>query len=342
MNSPYKRLDFITGAAIRGVRDYYQQLGLAPTQIPEVTRITGACENVDTLYRLLGHPGLYLAQTGQLSLEVKLQQHDGVYCEAFSFRDDPSDIRHLNQFYLIEEEFTCRGVGVGENGDAPRAMLSKLLVRVTAAVCAILHGVLEYSKSCDDFDCSHIEQAISAAGKTGAWPSITYRESLNRLNNTKKFPTLAFGADLSAEHEQMILSLVSADHGSTALPVFVTHYPESIKFFNMKVDPEDQAVVLSADLLLPTAGESVGAAVREDQIATLVTRLESSSMMRHMEAQGGQPRRDFDRYLAVVAAGKIPLHAGYGIGLERVLQFILCSPDIRDVSEAYQLRQQLA
>jgi asparaginyl-tRNA synthetase len=336
-DSPHKRLDFIADAAKRGIRDYYQQLGITPTQTPAVTAITGACENVDTLYRLCGHSGLYLAQTGQLSLEVKLQQHDGVYCEAFSFRDDPTDVRHLNQFYLIEEEFTCHSVGIGEDDDAANVMLDRLLKRITTAVCAMLRGVLNSSCYYDDFDYSHIEQAIDAAGESAVWPSITYRESIRRLNRTGRFPTLAFGADLSAEHEQAILSLVHSDHGGAAFPVFVTHYPETIKFFNMKVDPADCAV----DLLRPAAGESVGAAVRENHFATLVRRLESSSMMRHLEAYGGQRKMDFGRYLEIVSNGRIPLHAGYGIGFERVLQFVLRAPDIRDVSEPYQLVRQL-
>jgi len=342
-HSPHKRLGFITDAAKQGVRDHYRKLGHAPTQTPQVVPITGACENVQTLYRLAGHHSLYLTQTGQLSLEVNLQNYDGVYCEGFSFRDDKSDDRHLNQFCLIEEEFTCRGIGISPKDDrAPYAMLSKLLERVTNAVCAVLRGVLISSEASGGADYSHVEEAVAATGQSRTWPRITYREVLDRLNNTGQFVPLAFGADLQPEHEQAVVSLVSADHGRSLLPVFVTHYPESIKFFNMKVDPEDRDVVLSADLLLPTAGEAVGAAVREDEHASLVRRLESSSMLSHLvEAQGNDARRSFDKYLALMASGRILPHAGYGIGLERVLQFVLRSHDIRDVSESYQLARQL-
>jgi len=377
--SPHKRLGLITESAKKGVRSHYEGIGNEPTQPPLMVPATGACENVLTLFRIAGASSLYLSQTGQLSLEVNLQENDGVFCEGFSFRDDKADERHLNQFCLIEEEFTCAQIGVdADSPAAPHAMFKELLERITSAVCSMFRGVLDDCATAVGADYAHVEHAVAYAAEAKTWPSITYRNALERLNSAG-VARLAFGDDLEADHEKALIELVNVEYDGPALPVFVTHYPEGIKFFNMKVDPSDPSVVLSADLLLPFAGESVGSAVREDDFKLLVKRLESSTMLgllekaekeervkaakrnplryathvvsdylRSLVVDGSkddgqsESRRYFDKYLSLMESGRVPLHAGYGIGLERVLQFIFRATDIRDVSQAHQLYQQLA
>lgn len=172
-----------------------------------------------------------------------------------------------------------------------------------------------------------IGNAISQA----PWPVVDYREAVTLLSEKGGFRDISFGTDLSAAHEAAIVQMASEAHGLEESPVFVTYYPEHIKFFNMKPDPMDPAVVLSADLLLPIAGESVGAAVREDDPESLAHRLRCSTMLRQLEQDGAHAISDFDAYLRLVASGNLKPHAGYGIGLERILQFALREDDIRKV-----------
>src|SRR5438874_2937703 len=95
-------------AMLHAATSHYDESGSTfIDDIPTVVPITGACENVSTLFKLAGHRGEYLTQTGQLSLEVELQRYDSVYCSILSFRSDIPDGRHLQEFRLVEEEFTC-------------------------------------------------------------------------------------------------------------------------------------------------------------------------------------------------------------------------------------------
>jgi hypothetical protein len=97
----------------------------------------------------------------------------------------------------------------------------------------------------------------------------------------------------------------------------------------MKVSQADPRVVLSADLILPFSGEAVGSAVREHDGQKLKERLLGSTMFRLHRERGGS-YRDFTWYVEdIIRAGRTRPHAGYGLGNERLLQFILGQRDIR-------------
>lgn len=337
-----QRLRILRQAAIRGVFRHYKELGLTwIDETPTVVPITGSCENVSTLYQL--GEGQYLTQTAQLFLEVELQYNAGVCAFIRSFRADRSDRRHLNEFGLIEAEFAWPDEAAGTSSSRPAAGLEILLAGITAAVAAMLVGALTQRETIRALggDVPRIEYAVELArAEKRTWPTLSYRDAIDLLNDIGQFGHLEFGADLGPEHETALLELMSKDY-EYPTPVFITRYPERIKFFNMKIDPEDRDVVLSADLLLPTAGESVGAAVREDHYPTLETRLTGSSMFAQLNEAGQHTIHDFEPYLDLISSGHVPPHAGYGIGLERVLQFILAAPDIRSVSAPRQLLSEL-
>lgn len=329
-------------AAVRGILRHYDELGLTwIDETPTIVPITGSCENVSTLYRLAHDQ--YLTQTAQLFLEVELQYNSGVCAYVRSFRSDKPDRRHLNEFGLIEAEFAWPDTEAETPGSQPGAVLDALLTRITAAVAAMLAGALDHSETIRALggDVSRIVHAVKLA-QTGkrTWPTLSYRDALDMLNDTGQFGQLEFGADLSLEHETALLELMSKNYEYPS-PVFITRYPERIKFFNMKVDPRDRDIVLSADLLLPTAGEAVGSAVREDHYPTLEKRLTGLSMFAQLSAAGQHTIRDFQPYLDMISSGRVQPHAGYGIGLERVLQFILVASDIRSVSGTRQLLGEL-
>jgi asparaginyl-tRNA synthetase len=113
-------------------------------------------------------------------------------------------------------------------------------------------------------------------------------------------------------------------------------YPKEIKFFNMKVSESDPRVVLSADLILPYSGESTGSAVREHHYSRLLEKLLVSPMYAMHIKRGGK-LADFQWYLNIIRSKSTNPHAGYGIGNERVLQYILGVKDIRSCSSFYML-----
>jgi asparaginyl-tRNA synthetase len=290
-------------AMFRGARRYVEAQGfIGVHNAPEIVGVTGACENIDTLFKVdyFGRPA-YLAQSDQLYLELLTPHLGKVYAEIQSFRMEPeADDRHLCQFSLFEIEH------IGN--------LDELLANLAGIVAAAARQVAD--------DCAS-ELALfgrdPAVLRDLAFARITYTEAVESLR--ADFPDLAWGDDLLAHHERLLTERLG--------PVFLTHYPLPIKFFNMMQNAEDPRVVNSADLLLPLAGESAGAAEREHDHDRIAARLRSSAMYERLIALGGRDE-DFAWYLDAHLGKDIPLHVGAGIGMARVAQFILGLTDIRE------------
>jgi asparaginyl-tRNA synthetase len=329
-------------AAVRAAQNLYDSLGHTwIDDAPMIVSITGACENTATLYRLTDSPVRYLSQTAQLTLESELRNCTGVYSIGRSFRAERPDQRHLNEFILIEEEFVAGSTEA--HADDCSGIHQQLLERISSVVCAMLRAIAATAGPDEALiNGTWIDHALESAAASAGWPQVEYRTALDLLNERDPSRTRVFGDDLVPEDEALLLELAGRHSGGEISPVFVTRFPATIKFFNMKTDPRDTDVVLSADLLLPHAGEAVGAAVREIDVAQLRRRLMESEMLRHLQKKRTHSIADFEAYLAVVASGAIPLHAGYGIGLERVLQAAFHAKDIRSVSGTLRLADALA
>lgn len=147
---------------------------------------------------------------------------------------------------------------------------------------------------------------------------IKYEDAINNLG-------LTFGMDIRASDEEKLLK--SNDNK----PFFITHFPKDLKYFNMRVNDEDERVVNSADLILPHGGEAVGSAEREYRPAILMQRLKQSGMWIQYIANGGDPHA-FDWYLNLYTKHKPKLHSGFGMGLNRVTKFALDLNDIRQTT----------
>lgn len=297
----------IESALSRGADDYFREQGFVriPT-VPHIVGITGACENIDTLFKVnyFGHKG-YLTQTGQLMLEMQIPELQKVCCEIHSFRAEPeADKRHLTEFPLIEFEFAYEGQG-----------LPQLLDHIEGTVKTMMITALK------EYDTLKLLGANPARIKTmieEPFARIEYRNAITLLQ--AKGYEVEFGDDLKQDHEQSVVEALGK-------PAFITKYPEYIKFFNMRRDREDTEVVQSADLILPISGEAVGSAVREENTELLYEKLLHSSMYKFHTARGGS-MEDFKWYLDAVKKNPAP-HAGCGIGLTRVTQSVLGRTDIR-------------
>lgn len=333
-----KNLIRIIEQATEGVVNHYKKNKIQYVEVPEIVGITGACENVDTLFKInnrLNLP-LFFTQTGQLALEQSLQVIHAAYTIIHSGRDEEEeDSRHLRQFRLTEEEFDSSLVGMERDNYDEEKMYQALLSHIEKAAKAMIFSVLENESE----SLSYYRQDIDLLKKIFRKKSflrITYEEAISLLNKNKV--TIKFGDDLKAEHEAKIVEVLNKKEGFDypIIPVFIMRYPKEIKFFNMKVSQKDPRVVLSADLIFPKSGEAVGAAVREHDFDRLNERLINSTMYKLHLKRGGS-YQDFKWYLDIIKNKRTLPHAGYGLGNERLYQYLLNQKDIRVVSPFYLL-----
>ncbi len=329
-NEHFANLAQINESLNIGARENYGGRGMVYVDVPEMVGITGACENIDTLFKIrnrLDIP-LFFTQTGQLALEQGLQSFHGVWTVIHSGRDEAEeDSRHLRQFRLTEEEFDSTTVGMDRIGYDEEKMFEALLQNIQGTIQAMIKKVLKRNGDIlIKIYKRNIDKLVTSTQKN--FLRIEYEEAIKLLNKNR-FKKLQFGDDLKAEHEAMIVVLLNKRGGE--LPVFITKFPKEIKFFNMKVFTKNPKVVLSADLIFPYAGEGTGSAVREHDFDRLNDRLISSTMFK-LHLQRGGKYEDFKWYLDIIKNEATQPHAGYGIGNERVLQFIFAESDIRNVS----------
>jgi asparaginyl-tRNA synthetase len=149
---------------------------------------------------------------------------------------------------------------------------------------------------------------------------LTYTEAIEILENSKpnkkgkfQFPIEGFGTDLQSEHERYMVE----KHFKK--PVILVDYPKEIKAFYMKQNP-DGKTVRAMDILFPAIGEIVGGSQREEDHDKLVDRIKEM----------GLKEEDFLWYLDTRKFGTAP-HAGFGLGFERMVQFVTGMSNIRDV-----------
>jgi asparaginyl-tRNA synthetase len=302
----FRAMVYIEGLLLQGARKYFDNMEFKEIVVPHITKATGACENIDTLFAVdyFGEKG-YLSQTAQLYLESLIPWMNKVWCISPSFRAEPRvDNRHLAEFTLIELEFA--------------GTFEELLEHIEGVITSMITSVLKKMTS-RWLDRNRLRQVVAP------FPRISYTEAIQTLDRE-------FGHDITREEEQTLVE----KHGN--MPLFITHYPKQMKFFNMIENEENPQLVNSADLILPFGGEAVGAASREYNADRLLKRLEDSQMLKQLLAKGGSIK-DFDWYIDVYKKYEAAPHAGCGIGLNRVTQFVLGVDDIR-MCTAYPLNKE--
>jgi asparaginyl-tRNA synthetase len=258
--------------------------------------ITSACEGGSTLFGLKYFDrDLYLTQSAQLYLEVLIYSLEKVYCVAPSFRAEKSrTIRHLTEYWHIE----------AEQAFADMDDLMRLEEELLTHVCK------RTAEGCKkEFEELDTDLSKVASVKT-PFPRITYTEGIERLK-AKGFRT-KWGEDLGYEEEKAL----AEDFGK---PFFMYDYPTQIKAFYCKTYRDHPDIAMSTDMLVPRIGEISTGGAREDDKERLVAKIRE---MRLKE-------EDYDWYVDLRRYGTVP-HVGFGMGLERLLTWMLDLENIID------------
>ncbi|MFH1072619.1 MAG: amino acid--tRNA ligase-related protein, partial [Nanoarchaeota archaeon] len=217
----------IEGALLKGARDYFADQGFTEMVVPHLTLATGACENVDTMFEIdyFGKKA-FLSQTGQLFLESLVPGLGPVYTIGPSFRkEEKDDARHLCEFTLIEFEHP---------GD-----FEELLGHIEGTITSMVKEVLQHNG--EDLDVLGADRA-RLDQLTRPFPRIYYQDAINLYDEYD----LRNGDDITSWMEQELVRTIAKGQ-----PLFITHYPAKIKFFNMRNNPSNADIVNSADLILP-------------------------------------------------------------------------------------------
>ncbi len=247
-----------------------------------------------------------LTVSGQLEAEIYAMSHSNVYTFGPTFRAENSNTaRHLAEFWMIEPEMAFCNL----DGDMDVAEdFIKYVIKYVLENCAedmdlfnkfIEKGIVESLRSVVDSD----------------FHRVTYTEAVRELEkNTGSFEFKpSWGADLQSEHEKFLTEKVFGG------PVIVTDYPKEIKAFYMKMN-DDGKTVRAMDVLVPRLGEIIGGSQREDSLDRLTARLEEMNL----------DKKDYWWYLDLRRYGSVP-HAGFGLGFERLIQYLTGMQNIRDV-----------
>ena len=312
-------------AASRAIRRFFDERGFLELHTPILS--TSDCEGAGSMFRathfdpstaprtpdgatdwsqdFFGRQA-FLTVSGQLEAEIGALALSRVYTFGPTFRAENSNTsRHLAEFWMIEPEVAFLDL----DGDAA---LAEEFLR------AVLHELLDRCGEDLRFFDERVEKGVVAALEhvvATPFERMTYTEAVARLERSGRafeFP-VAWGLDLQSEHERWL----TEEH--VKRPVIVTNYPREVKAFYMYLD-DGERTVAAMDVLVPRVGEIIGGSQREHRGGVLE---------RRMREVGLDPA-EYWWYLDLRRHGSVP-HAGFGLGLERLLLFATGMANIRDV-----------
>jgi asparaginyl-tRNA synthetase len=247
-----------------------------------------------------------LTVSGQLEAEAYAMALGNVYTFGPTFRAENSHTsRHLAEFWMIEPEMAF--CSLQEDIDIAEQFI-KYLVDSLLNDCV---EDLELFASFIDKTLFHRLRNVSEQ----TFVRLTYSDAIKELQNSGhsfNFP-VSWGMDLQSEHERFLTEEIFGR------PVVLTNYPKTIKPFYMRVN-EDRKTVAAMDVLFPGIGEIIGGSQREERLDNLIARMNELNM------NAG----DYEWYIDLRRYGTVP-HAGFGLGFERMVQFVTGMKNIRDV-----------
>ena len=307
------------------IHEFFHQQGFFWLNTPVIT--TNDCEGAGELFRVstldLCHlpkneqgkinfnedffgRETFLTVSGQLNAEAYALALSKVYTFGPTFRAENSNTsRHLAEFWMIEPEMAF--ATLKEDAHLAEQMLKTVLKTVLQERA----DDMEFFNQWVDKTCiARLQHVVDSAFVT-----MTYTEAMAVLEkaDTKFEYPVAWGMDLQSEHERYLAEQY------VKAPVIVIDYPKDIKAFYMRLN-DDGKTVAAMDVLAPGIGEIIGGSQREERLDILTQRMQDS----------GLNAEDYNWYLDLRRYGTVP-HAGFGLGFERLLNYITGVANIRDV-----------
>src|SRR5829696_1431668 len=275
-------------------------------EVTAPTIVKGAVEGGSTLFKLkYFDEEAYLSQSAQLYLEAMIFSLGPVWSLTPSFRAERSrTIRHLAEFSHLEAE-------------APWVSLEDLLKFQEELISYVIQNILKQNKKEFEFLKRNISELENISPP---FDRITYEKAIDKLRNEglrivdkESSKLIEYGDDLSIESERLLTL-------NSSKPLFVIGYPLKIKPFYVKEEISKEGFGIAADLLAPNGfGEITSGGVREDDLQKLEKRM----------VLEGLQKSNYDWYLDLRRYGSVP-HGGFGLGIERLMRWILNIIDIKD------------
>lgn len=308
------------------IHKYFQDHGFFHLHTPIIT--TSNCEGSGKMFQVTTLVNkvddtkdffkckTYLSVSGQLEAETACMGLGKVYTFGPVFRAENSNTsRHLSEFWMIEPEIAF--YRLKENMDLAEDFLKSIIKYILKNSIEDLLFLNEHSWS----NCNKKIYLIDKLKAILKYPfkRISYTKVINILSNEEKKRNIKFshpiiwGMDLQSEHEQYLVD----NYFKT--PVIVFDYPSHIKAFYMRIN-EDRKTVKAMDILFPGIGEIVGGSEREERYEILLERIKEAKI----------DEKKLWWYLETRIFGTVP-HSGFGLGFDRLVQFITGMHNIRDV-----------
>ena len=308
----------------RSIHDFYQDEGFLYINTPIIT--ASDCEGAGEMFRVttlemenipqadgkvdysqdfFDRPS-FLTVSGQLEAEIFATALGKVYTFGPTFRAENSNTsRHLAEFWMVEPEMAFHDLD--DNMDLAEKFLKHIFSTVLKECGEDMNF---FNERIDETVIETLESIASCE-----FVRLTYTEAVEILEKSDQqfdYP-VEWGADLQSEHERYL----TEQHFSG--PVILHDYPRTIKPFYMRVN-DDEKTVRAMDVLVPKVGEIIGGSQREERLDVLQQRM----------AEQDLDPESYWWYLDLRRFGTVP-HAGFGLGLERVVQFVTGMANIRDV-----------
>ena len=253
-------------------------------------------------------PQAKLTVSGQLNAESYAQALGRVYTFGPTFRADRSHTnRHLAEFWMVEPEIAFID-------------LEQLMSIIEVFIKTVVQDMLNECRDVIDFFAANNKQILKRLKNLveKKFVRISYMEGIDILKRAVadgynfEDKNIYFGKDLASEHERYICEKIYN------APVFLYNYPKDIKAFYMKIN-DDNSTVAATDLLVPGVGEIVGGSQREDNMEKLQQQIKDKKI----ETNSIQWYLDLRKY-------GYSSSAGFGLGFERLIMYILGLDNIRD------------
>jgi asparaginyl-tRNA synthetase len=290
----------LTASDCEGAGEMFAVTNLNLKQVPMNEQ-----KEVDYSRDFFGKP-TYLTVSGQLEAEIMAMAFSNVYTFGPTFRAENSNTsRHLAEFWMVEPEMAFCDL----EGDMDLA---------EAFLKHIFKHVMETCPEDMEFFNARIDNSVLATAENiinNEFERITYTDAialLEKADKTFEYP-VEWGLDLQSEHERYLAEDLFKK------PTIVTDYPTQIKAFYMRLS-DDEKTVRAMDILAPKIGEIIGGSQREERLDVLERRIQ----------QQGLDPANYWWYLDLRRYGTVP-HAGFGLGFERLVQFMTGMGNIRDV-----------